>query len=59
MKIKIQNSFHEGKEYFEFELLDGPDEVEHVTGYSTDLINAFTKILEWSERISRDYGTDP
>jgi len=56
MLIKIVNHFSsDGKEYFRFDLYDGPDGIEHVSGFSVDLIEAFSKILEWRERISRDY----
>jgi hypothetical protein len=56
MLIKIVNHFSsDGKEYFRFELYDGPDGIEHVSGFSVDLIEAFSKILEWRERISLDY----
>lgn len=55
MKISITNQSHNDKEYFEWELEDGPEEFEKVKGYSTDLINVFTKILEWRERIRSDY----
>jgi hypothetical protein len=55
MKIIITSRTHKCKEYYEWELKDGPEEFESVKGYSTDLINAFTKILEWRERILKDY----
>ena len=58
MKIEIQNRFTpDGKEYYEWSLLDGPaDCSEHVHGFATDLITAFTKVLEWQERIAADYN---
>lgn len=63
MKIEVVNHWVDGKEHFEFTLYDGPDGVERAHGYSTDLIVAFTKIIEWREMISRDYrdlpGLDP
>lgn len=55
MKIEVCNQWFEGREYFEFTLYDGPDDRERAHGYSVDLIEAFTKIIEWRERISRDY----
>lgn len=59
MLIKINNQFTPGgQEYYQFELWDGPDGIEHITGFSTDLVEAFTKILEWRERISHDYFDD-
>jgi hypothetical protein len=56
MKIEIKGKTHSGKEIFEFVLLDGEDEGEKVRGYSSDLISVFTKIIEWRERISREYS---
>lgn len=56
MKITIKSLPGDKSEIFEFELFDGPNDIEHVKGYSTDLINAFTKILEWHERIRADYS---
>ena len=59
MKIKIDNHFTtSGKEYFRFELWDGPDGIEHVQGFAIDLIETFSKILEWRERIGADYVAD-
>jgi hypothetical protein len=59
MKIEITDHFtNEGKEFFRFELYDGPDGIEHVSGFSSDLIEAFSKIIEWRERISQDYYND-
>jgi len=56
MKIQIVNRFTEaGKEYIEWDLYEGPDGIEHAHGYAVDLIHAFSKILEWQERIFRDY----
>ena len=55
MKIEIHSEEHNGKEYYEFTLLEGPKNSERVHGYSTDLITAFTKVIEWRERILRDY----
>lgn len=56
MRLEITNFFNDhGKEFFKYELLDGPDDEEKVQGYASDLIVAFTKVLEWRERISRDY----
>lgn len=56
MKLEITNFFNDhGKEFFKYELLDGPNDEEKVQGYASDLIVAFTKVLEWRERISRDY----
>lgn len=56
MKLEINNHFDlVGREYFEYTLYDGPDGIEKVHGYATDLIVVFTKVLEWRERIARDY----
>jgi hypothetical protein len=57
MKIDITNAFtNDCKEYYRWELYDGPDGIEHVHGFATDLIQCFSKILEWHERISADYN---
>jgi hypothetical protein len=57
MKVKILNRCTpDGKEFFEWWLFDGPDGIEEVHGYATDLITSFTKILEWRERIASDYN---
>jgi hypothetical protein len=59
MKIDIINAFtNEGKEYYKWELYDGPDGIEHVRGFATDLITAFSKVMEWRERIGADYAAE-
>jgi len=59
MRIEISDRFtKEGNPYYEWDLWDGPDGIDHVHGYATDLVQAFSKIFEWRERISRDYTTD-
>jgi hypothetical protein len=55
MKIEIESHDHNGRTYFEFVLQDGPGNRERVRGYATDLIVAFTKVIEWHERIEREY----
>jgi hypothetical protein len=54
MKIEIKSHPADEGEIYEFLLVDGENNEEKVRGYSRDLIHAFTKILEWRERISRD-----
>jgi hypothetical protein len=58
MRIEITNRFTpEGKEYYEWDLWDGPaDCSDHAHGYAIDLVQAFSKIFEWRERISADYA---
>ena len=58
MKIKIYSRFTEdGREFIEWDLWDGPfDCTDHAHGYATDLVQAFSKIFEWHERISNDYA---
>ena len=57
MKISVTNAFtNDGKEYYKWDLRSGPNEIEHVHGFATDLITAFTKVLEWEERIAADYN---
>lgn len=59
MKIKIIDRFTpDGREYYEWNLWDGPDGIEEIHGYATDLITAFSKILEWHERIGADYAAE-
>jgi hypothetical protein len=57
MLIKIVNrSTEDGREFFEWDLWDGPaDCSDHAHGYATDLVHAFSKVLEWRERIANDY----
>ena len=56
MKIEITSRHTpEGKEFYDWSLSDGPDGVEQIHGYATDLIIAFSKIIEWRERIAADY----
>ena len=58
MKVEIVNHFTpDGREYIEWDLWDGPaDSSDHAHGYATDLVQAFSKIFEWRERISADYN---
>ena len=59
MKIEIANRFTtNGNEYIEWDLYDGPDGIDHAHGYAVDMIQAFSKILEWRERIANDYVND-
>lgn len=58
MKIQIESKHTaDGKEYFEWSLWDGPaDSADHAHGYATDLIVAFSKLIEWREKIWNDYA---
>jgi hypothetical protein len=57
MKIEIINHFTaDGREYIEWSLWDGPDGIDHAHGYASDLVQAFSKIFEWRERIAADYN---
>jgi hypothetical protein len=59
MQVEITNAFtNDGKEYFKWELYDGPDGIEHVHGFATDLITAFSKVMEWREKIANDYAAE-
>lgn len=59
MKIEIASKFTpDGKEFYEWDLWDGPDGFDHAHGYASDLIVAFSKLIEWRERISRDYAEE-
>ena len=56
MKIEIESkSTQGGTGYYEWSLWDGPDGIDHAHGYATDLITAFSKLIEWRERIAMDY----
>lgn len=59
MKIEILSRYTpQGKPYVEWSLYDGPDGIEHVHGYACDLIQAFSKILEWNTRIGEEYAEE-
>lgn len=59
MKVTIVNKFTaQGQEYYDWSLSDGPDGIEEVRGYAVDLITAFSKVLEWHERIASDYAAE-
>ena len=59
MLIKIVNKLTKGGgEFYEWTLYDGPDGIEEVHGYATDLITAFSKIIEWRERIAAEYAAE-
>jgi elongation factor P hydroxylase len=59
MKIEIINHFTpDGREYVEWDLWDGPDGIDHAHGYAIDLVQAFSKIFEWRERIGADYAAE-
>ena len=56
MKIEINNHFSaDGKQFYYWTLFDGPDGKDEVKGFATDLIEVFSKIVEWRERIAKDY----
>jgi len=56
MKIEIVDRFTpEGRVFYEWNLWDGPDGIDHAHGYASDLVQAFSKIFEWRERIAADY----
>jgi hypothetical protein len=59
MLITIVDRFAaNGTQFFEWTLNDGPDGIEEVHGYATDLITTFSKLIEWRERIAADYAND-
>ena len=60
MKIEIVSRFTpDGRAYYEWDLWDGPvNSTDHAHGYATDLITSFSKLLEWKERIDRDYADE-
>jgi hypothetical protein len=59
MQIEINNHFTpDGKEFYYWTLYDGPDGIDEVKGFATDLIEVFSKIMEWRERIGADYAKE-
>ena len=59
MKIEILNHFTpDGKEFYYWTLNDGPDGIDEVKGFAMDLIEVFSKIVEWRERIGQDYANE-
>jgi hypothetical protein len=59
MEIKIVDRFTaSGGQFYEWWLYGGPDGVEEVHGYATDMVTAFSKLLEWHERINADYAAE-
>ena len=60
MKIEIVDRFTpDGRVFYEWNLWDGPaDCSDHAHGYASDLITAFSKLIEWKERIDRDYAAE-
>jgi hypothetical protein len=59
MKIEILNRFTpDRREYIEWNLWDGPEDIDHAHGYASDLVQAFSKIFEWRERIAADYADE-
>ena len=56
MKIEIRTeSTRDGKEFYYWKMLDGPDGIDEVQGFAIDLIEVFSKIIEWRERLAKDY----
>ena len=59
MKIEITNhSAADGKEFYYWTLYDGPDGIDEARGFAVDLIEVFSKIIEWRERIGADYARE-
>ena len=58
-KIEIDSHYtQDGKEYYYWTMWTGPDGIDEVKGFATDLIEVFSKIVEWRERIGRDYAEE-
>ena len=59
MQIEITDHFtNDGRVYYEWSLHDGPDGIDYAHGYASDLVQAFSKIFEWRERIAADYAAE-
>ena len=55
MQIEITDATANGQTYYRFVLHDGPDGTDTVQGFGTDIIECFSKIIEWREKIANDY----
>ena len=55
MKIEITDATANGQTYYRFILNDGPNGIDTVRGFGKDLIECFSKIIEWREKIANDY----
>jgi hypothetical protein len=55
MLIKIHDHHTKDKTFYYWELYDGPDGSDEAKGFAVDLVEVFSKIVEWRERIARDY----
>jgi hypothetical protein len=55
MRIEIHDHHTNDNTFYYWELYDGPEEIDEVKGFATDLIEVFSKIVEWRERIAKDY----
>jgi hypothetical protein len=55
MKVEIYDLWRNGRTIYFWTLYDGPDGIDKVSGYATTLEETVAKILEWRERIGRDY----
>ena len=59
MKLDVTNHFApDGREFYYWTLHDGPDGIDEVTGFGSDLCEVFAKVIEWRERISTYYTED-
>jgi hypothetical protein len=56
MRIEIHDHKTKDQTFYYWELYDGPDGSDEVKGFAVDLIEVFSKIVEWRERISKDYA---
>ena len=56
MRIEIHDHKTKDQTFYYWELFDGPDSKDEVKGFAVDLIEVFSKIVEWRERIAKDYA---
>ena len=60
MKVEITSQFtNNGKMFYHWSMFTGPDGIDEVRGFASDLIEVFSKIVEWQERIALDYIDEP
>jgi hypothetical protein len=56
MRIEIHDHHTNDKTFYYWELYDGPNDQDEAKGFAVDLIEVFSKIVEWRERIAKDYA---
>jgi len=56
MLLEVTSQFTaNGDVYYHWELWDGPDGIDHATGFGVDLPTVFRKVTEWRQKIAESY----